>query len=77
MECEVVETHVIDGFNNYICNVLNTYIDEDKLTDDGKIDYSRLKPVLFEMPTYKYLRTGDIIGDCRKIGQEYGNTLNE
>ena len=76
MECEVVETHVIDGFNNYVCNVLNTYIDEDKLTDDGKIDYSRLKPVLFEMPTYKYLRTGDIIGDCRQMGLEYGNTLN-
>ena len=49
--------------------------------EDGKVnwmlkpDYSKLKPVLFEMPTYKYLRTGDIIGDCVKMGKAYGETL--
>ena len=32
-------------------------------------DYAKLKPVLFEMPTYKYLRTGAIIGDCVKMGK--------
>ncbi len=32
-------------------------------------DYAKLKPVLFEMPTYKYLRTGAIIGDCGKLGK--------
>ena len=41
----------------------------------GKPDYAKLKPVLFEMPTYKYLRTGDIIGDCMKMGKAYGETL--
>ena len=35
----------------------------------------RQKPVLFEMPTYKYLRTGDIIGDCVKMGKAYGDTI--
>lgn len=29
-----------------------------------KLDYRSLKPVLFEMPTYEYLRTGDVIGKC-------------
>ena len=29
-----------------------------------KPDYRSLKPVLFEMPTYEYLRTGDVIGKC-------------
>ena len=45
------------------------------LDEKGKPDYSKLKPVLFEMPTYKYLRTGDIIGDCVKMGKAYGETL--
>ena len=45
------------------------------LDEKGKPDYSKLKPVLFEMPTYKYLRTGDIIGDCVKMGKTYGETL--
>ena len=75
MECEVVDTYEIDGFKNYICNILNTYVDEDKIDEKGKPDYSKLKPVLFEMPTYKYLRTGDIIGDCVKMGKAYGETL--
>ena len=33
----------------------------------GKIDYTKLRPVLFEMPTYQYLRTGDVIGNCMKF----------
>lgn len=40
------------------------------LSGDGKIDYRALKPVLFEMPTYEYLRTGDIIGKCMSLGRE-------
>lgn len=29
------------------------------------------KTVLFEMPTYEYLRTGEVIGACMKIRKEY------
>jgi flavin reductase (DIM6/NTAB) family NADH-FMN oxidoreductase RutF len=75
MECEVIDTYEIDGFKNYICTILNTYIEEDMLDEKDKPDYTKLKPVLFEMPTYKYLRTGDIIGDCVKMGKAYGETL--
>ena len=28
-----------------------------------------LKPVLFEMPTYSYLRTGEVIGKCMSLGK--------
>ena len=69
MECEVIDTYEIDSFKNYICTILNTYIEEDMLDEKDKPDYAKLKPVLFEMPTYKYLRTGDIIGDCVKMGK--------
>ncbi len=70
MECEVLDIYEIDGFKNYICAILNTYIEEEKLDEKGKPDYVKIKPVLFEMPTYKYLRTGDIIGDCAKMGRQ-------
>ena len=33
------------------------------------------KLALYPTPTYKYLRTGDIIGDCVKMGKVYGETL--
>jgi len=72
MECEVIDQYDIDGFENFICDVKNTYVEENKLDEKGKIDYTSLKPVLFEMPTYKYLRTGDVIGDCIKLGKAWG-----
>ena len=75
MECEVVDVYEIDGFKNYICSITNTYVQENLLDQDGKLDYNLLKPVLFEMPTYKYLRTGEVIGDCRKMGLEFGKNL--
>ena len=71
MECEVVDEIDIDGFCNFICTVKNTYVDEDKLDEKDKPDYERLKPVLFEMPTYKYLATGRVLGDCVKLGKAW------
>lgn len=31
----------------------------------------KLKPVLFEMPNYAYLRTGETLGECTSYGEEY------
>ena len=41
------------------------------LNADGKVDYNKLKPVLFEMPTYSYLRTGEMIGKCTTLGKKF------
>lgn len=38
---------------------------------DGKSDYRRLRPVLFEMPGDTYLRTGDTIGKCATMGKQH------
>ena len=64
MEYEVVDIYETDGFDNFICAIVNTYAASDVLDSDGKLDYTKLKPVLFEFPTYSYLATGEIIGKC-------------
>ena len=43
------------------------HAEDNILNETGKLDYSLLKPVLFEMPTYQYLLTGDVIGQCLKL----------
>ena len=43
MECEVIDTYCIDNFENFICEIKNTYIEENLLDDKGKIDYTQLK----------------------------------
>ena len=70
MECTVTDNYETDGFDNFILKIDNTYAEESVLNEAGKINYHELKPVLFEMPTYEYLRTGEVIGNCMKLGKE-------
>ena len=74
MACTVADVYNTPGFESFICTIDGTYVEESCLNDAGKVDYSVLKPVLFEFPTYCYLKTGDVIGKClsfkRAPGQE-------
>ena len=72
MECNVVDTYKTDGFDNFICAVVNTYAAPDVLDSNGKLDYTRLKPILFEFPTYSYLATGEVIGKCLNLDKQPG-----
>ena len=68
----MVDIQESEGFDNFICTVTNTYASPEVLTQDGKLDYSRLKPVMFEFPTYSYLATGEVIGKCLNIKPKTG-----
>ncbi len=72
MECDVVDIYETEGFDNFICSVTNTYAAPDVLDNDGKLDYTKLKPVLFEFPTYSYLATGEVIGKCLNLDKQPG-----
>lgn len=70
MDCTVVDTYKTDGFDNFICKIEGTYAEEALLNAQGKPDYHRLKPVLFEMPTYECLKTDDGLGKCLSFAKE-------
>lgn len=77
MECDVVDIYETEGFDNFVCSIANTYAASDVLDDKGKLDYTRLKPVLFEFPTYSYLATGEIIGKCLNLDKQPGMCAKE
>lgn len=56
-----------DGFESFICKITAVHAEKSVLHENGKIDYTTLNPVLFEMPAYRDLRTGDVIGNCMKL----------
>jgi len=70
IECEVEDIYQTPGFESFICKLIAVHAEESVLTETGKLDYRALKPVLFEFPTYEYLRTGDVIGKCKQLGKE-------
>ena len=70
MECTVVDVYETPGFESFICTIDDTCVEERCLNREGKIDYRAMKPVLFQFPTYEYLRTGDSIGKCLSFKQQ-------
>lgn len=73
MECEVVDNYETETFDNFICEISDTHVEEAMLNENDKVDYNKLKPILFEMPTYSYLKTGEMIGKCTLLGKKYCN----
>lgn len=71
MACKVIGQFEVGDFTNYILKSVHTYVQEEYLTEKGKIDYEKASPVLFEFQSAKYLSTGNVIGQCWKIGREY------
>ncbi len=67
MECSVEDVYATPNFESFICSIDNTYVAEEHLDGSGKIDYNTLKPVLFEFPTYHYLKTGDVLCKCLSL----------
>ena len=70
MACTVEDVYETRGFESFICKIAATYADDSALNEDGKLNYHALKPVLFEMPTYEYLKTGEVLGKCMHLNKQ-------
>ena len=70
MACTVDDIYKTEGFESFICKIAATYAEESGLNEKGQLDYHVLKPVLFEMPTYQYLKTGELLGQCMSLNQQ-------
>lgn len=70
MECIVDDIYETKGFESFILKIESTYVEAENLNEAGKIDYRKLKPVLFEGPTYSYMRSGDMIAPCLRLDKE-------
>ena len=76
MECELLDCYDKHGMHLLICKIRHTYAEEQYLDAKGKVDYGRLKPVLFE-PRFRYLLTGEDLGACIEPGRAYAKQLQE
>lgn len=70
MECVVTDNYETETFDNFICSIAATLADEAFLDAQGRPDFARIRPVLFEMPGYSYLRCGERLGLCTRLGKD-------
>ena len=71
MTCRVVDSIEVGNFHNYILEPVHTYVQEEYLTEKGKIDYAKMSPVLFEFSSAQYLECGGVIGQCWREGRDF------
>ena len=69
MECRVYDIYDTPTHDLIIGEIVETYADESILTE-GKIDLSKLKPLLFDMSSIKYWSIGEALENCWKIGKQ-------
>lgn len=71
MECKVVSmTDNGSGGTRVVGEVVRTVADESILTDDGKVDYGKLRPIAFDSESNTYREIGGIVADAFLIGKE-------
>ena len=69
MECRLYDIYDTPTHDLIIGEIVETYAHESVLTE-GKIDLSKLKPLLFDMSSIKYWSVGEVIESCWKVGKQ-------
>ena len=69
MECVIQEIQETKTHLNCVVRPVSTFVRDDVLTENGKIDFEKIHPILFEMQQARYLRSGDAVGRCWNMGK--------
>ena len=69
MECKLYDTYDTPTHDLFIGEIFETYADESVL-ENGKVDLSRARPLLFDMSSIKYWSLGKPVAGCWNIGKQ-------
>ncbi|MFC1821857.1 flavin reductase family protein [Thermodesulfobacteriota bacterium] len=69
MECKLVRTVDFPKHDIFMGEVVETYCDEEYLTD-GVVDFSKVRPILFSMHDTGYWKLGDKFAKAWSVGKE-------
>ena len=69
MECRLYDTYDTPTHDLFIGEIVQTYADEAVLSN-GKVDITKVKPLLFDMSSIKYWSLGDAVANCWNVGKK-------
>lgn len=72
MECRLDRIIDFETHDVFVGEIVETYADGSVLAD-GKVDISKLKPLLFDMSSKKYWSLGGEVANCWNIGKQLKN----
>ncbi|NJB68384.1 flavin reductase (DIM6/NTAB) family NADH-FMN oxidoreductase RutF [Desulfobaculum xiamenense] len=68
MECRLHSVIDLNSHDVFVGEVVRTHANPDVLTN-GKVDITKLRPLLFDMASKKYWSIGQPVADCWSIGK--------
>ena len=69
MECEVVAVQDWQGEKRFIGKVVNTCVDESALDDQGRVDFDKLRPIVYDSTRRIYRVVGEEVGGAWSAGK--------
>jgi flavin reductase (DIM6/NTAB) family NADH-FMN oxidoreductase RutF len=69
MECRLFDTYDTPTHDLFIGEIVETHAEEFVLTE-GKLDVSKVRPLLFDMHTVKYWSLGHAVASCWSVGKQ-------
>ena len=70
LECKLIHTIEIGLHTQFIGEILDIKADEAILTDRGRLDIERVKPILFAPGNQAYYGIGAYLGQAFSIGRD-------
>lgn len=69
MECRLRDVYELPTHEVFIGEIVGSYAEESAMTD-GKVDITKVKPILFDMASLKYWSVGREVAPCYNIGKK-------
>jgi flavin reductase (DIM6/NTAB) family NADH-FMN oxidoreductase RutF len=70
LECKVIHHYEIGLHTHFVGEILDVKVDEAMLTDDGKPDIEKIKPVVFSPDVQQYHGIGVYLGQAFDLGRK-------
>ena len=69
MECKVKEVQDWGGEKRFIGEIVNTRVDEAILDDEGRVDFAKMRPIIYDSTRRIYRVVGDVVGGAWDAGK--------
>ena len=71
LECKVIHHYEIGLHTQFVGEIVDTKIDESLLSEEGKPDIEKIRPVIFSPEARKYHSIGKHLGKAFEVGKKY------
>lgn len=70
LECKVIHHYEIGLHTHFVGEIMDVKIEEEMLTDEGKPDIEKIRPIVYSPEAQKYHGIGEFIGKAFEIGKK-------